>query len=266
MTPPAGWGARLLAPLAARRGVRPGGLPILMYHKIKPAPLDPWTVAPDQLDRQLGYLNSAGYQAISCDQLIRSLNGQAALPPLPVLITFDDGYADHRLYAYPLLERHRLRATLFLPVKFIGRENQWDGGGERLLDYDQLRAMSADRVEFALHSYAHGNYRRMTLDEIEADLRQGLDALRRQELPLVAALAYPYGRDPGRRLLGRGRVRAMLSGLGIQCGLRIGNRINHLPIRDRFALTRIDIRREDTIETFRRKLEGPATNRNQNRQ
>ncbi len=212
-----------------------GQLPILMYHKVKPTALDPWTVSVAELDRQFGHLESAGYQAISCRELVNCLNRRAALPARPVLITFDDGYADFLQHAYPLLKSHALRATMFLPVKFIGRENEWDGGGERLLDYDELRAMSADVVEFGLHSYAHGNYRRMSLSEIETDLRQGVDELERHELPFIRALAYPYGRDPTRRCLRRGAVRALLESLGIDCGLRIGNRPNDLPISDRYS-------------------------------
>jgi peptidoglycan/xylan/chitin deacetylase (PgdA/CDA1 family) len=231
-----------------------GGLPILMYHKVKPAALDPWTVTLIQLDRQFDYLKSASYQAITCRELIEHLNARAALPEKPILITFDDGYADNLLHACPLLERHGLRATMFLPVKFIGGENEWDGGGERLLDYDQLKSMSPDVIEFGLHSFAHGNYCRMSPGEIEADLRRGIAGLESRGLPFVRALAYPYGRSPLRRWGGRGAMRTLLKSLGIECGLRIGNRVNRLPIADRHALQRLDIRREGTLETFRRKL------------
>jgi len=231
-------------------------LPILMYHKVKPVALDPWTVTVAELDRQFRFLNSAGYRTISCGELVNHLNRQFSLPEKPVLITFDDGYADNLLHAYPLLVRHGLRATMFLPARFIGGENQWDGGGERLLDYDELRTMSVEVVEFGLHSFGHGNYRRMSLGDLEADLRQGIAELERHGLPFIRALAYPYGRDPARRCCGRRAVHALLASLGIECGLRIGNRVNRLPITNRYALQRIDIRREDTLETFCRKLAG----------
>jgi peptidoglycan/xylan/chitin deacetylase (PgdA/CDA1 family) len=251
---------RALLPFAGH-WLRPheGELPILMYHKVKPTALDPWTVSVAELDRQFAHLNSAGYRSISCRDLANDLNRTAALPAKPVLITFDDGYANNLLHACPLLERHGLRATMFLPVKFIGGENEWDGGGELLLGYDQLRAMSPEVVEFGLHSYAHGNYRRMSLGELEADLRQCIAGLERNELPFVRALAYPFGRDPARRCFRWGAVRTLLTSLGIECGLRIGNRVNRLPITNRYSLQRIDIRGDDTLETFCRKLEGRST-------
>ncbi len=48
----------------------------------------------------------------------------------------------------------------------------------------------------------------------------------------------------------------LLASLGIQCGLRIGNRVNRLPIGNRYGLTRIDIRSADTLEMFCSKLDG----------
>ena len=229
-------------------------LPILLYHKVQPVAGDPWTVTVAELDRQWDYLRSCGYQAIACSDLVRHLNREAALPRRPVLITFDDGYANNLLHAYPLLERHGLRATVFLPAKFVGGENQWDGGGERLLNYGELRSMSPEVVEFGLHSYAHDNYRRMSLGQIEADLRKCLAEFERHELPFVRALAYPYGGDPQRRIFGRRDVRRLLAALGIECGLRLGNRTNRLPIGNRYSIRRIDIRRDDTLEMFAGKL------------
>ncbi len=232
-----------------------GRLPILMYHKVKPTAADRWTVAAGELDRQLAYLRSAGYRAISCRELSDYLDGQGRLPERPLLITFDDAYADNLEHAYPLLVRHALRATMFLPAQYIGGVNRWDGGGEALLGCDQLRSMSPEVIEFGLHSLAHGNYRRMSLAEIREDARQAIALLEALGLPLVRAMAYPYGRDPARRSLRRRAVHALWTSLGIRCGLRIGNRVNRLPIADRYGLERIDVRADDTLESFCRKLD-----------
>ncbi len=229
------------------------GLPVLMYHHVHPERRDPLSVTPDQFEAQLQYLSAAGYQPITCQQLIEHLDRQVPLPARPILLTFDDGYVDNLQYAVPLLERYRFKATIFLPVGLLGETNRWDGGQERLLSAEQLAALNPKAIELGLHSLMHDNYLQMTPAQIGSDVRRCLKSLRTQGLPFAAALAYPFGKYPRNRATSRA-MQAELKAAGVSCALRIGNRVNRLPLGNRYELRRINIKGSDTPWEFRTKV------------
>ncbi len=94
-------------------------VPILMYHYISAnphAPGDPLrtrlSVSPAQFAQQLAYLHLAGYTTITLDDLVDALYMRSSLPPKPVILTFDDGYADFFTNAYPLLSMGTRRRSM----------------------------------------------------------------------------------------------------------------------------------------------------------
>ena len=99
------------------------GFPIFMLHRVLPereACYDPEMVTPiEMFDGFLGWL-SERYEVVSIPELVR----ERAEPPNRVkalcALTFDDGWRDTYLHAFPLLQRYRMTATVFLAVRFIG--------------------------------------------------------------------------------------------------------------------------------------------------
>src|SRR5215213_5434308 len=85
-------------------------IPILMYHQVTPQPLDclgKYAVTVRSFAAQMAWLALTKYTAITLDQLIEHRAGRGALPPRPVLITFDDGFQDVFDYAVPILQQQR---------------------------------------------------------------------------------------------------------------------------------------------------------------
>jgi len=68
------------------------------------------------------------FSPISMENLQQCLQGQIALPPRPLLITFDDGYQDIQTHALPVLEELSIPATVFLASDYMGSQRmfQWD--------------------------------------------------------------------------------------------------------------------------------------------
>ena len=65
------------------------------------------------------------------------------LPDKPVLLTFDDGYADLAEYALPVLRRYGFGAGVFIVTGQVGGTNAWDearsSGTHHLLTREQIR-------------------------------------------------------------------------------------------------------------------------------
>lgn len=101
------------------RRFRPGKkLQILMYHKITSGS-DPLglTISPDLFARQLQYLTEQ-YTIISLAEAVYRLES-GAIDRDFVVITFDDGYRDNYSVAYPILQRFKAPATIFVTVDAV---------------------------------------------------------------------------------------------------------------------------------------------------
>lgn len=134
-------------------------VPVLMYHYVRPLP-DPnvdhlgygLSVSPEALREQLQYLDTKGYTTITPEELYQSLESPKSLPAKPILLTFDDGYADFYTAAYPLLKEFNMKATLAVVTGFVG-----DAQG-RYVTWSQLREMqSSGLVTMSAHSQSHIN-------------------------------------------------------------------------------------------------------------
>ena len=96
---------------AQEEGVR---LPILMYHSIlkDSARQGNYVVSPDVLAADLDALQQRGYETVTVSDLLAYVQDGEPLPEKPVMITFDDGYYNNYVYAYPLLQQRGMRAVL----------------------------------------------------------------------------------------------------------------------------------------------------------
>jgi peptidoglycan/xylan/chitin deacetylase (PgdA/CDA1 family) len=241
----------------------PSGLPILLYHKVSLDQNDALTISADHLDRQLAYIDSNGYTPISFAELKAALDGLRTLPAKPVIVTFDDGYVSTYELAYPLLVKHDVKATIFLPTAFIGGNAGWSGGSEPLMSYEMIRQLAANPpagnklagnlIEFALHGHRHESYERYSAAQIESDLSQCLHTLDASGCAFSRVFAYPYGRMPRGPSANR-TMREFFRRNKIYFAARIGSRINALPPRDVYELKRTAVRGTDSFWEFRTKL------------
>ena len=99
---------------------------VLMYHRVLSAEARAATAShPGYLlsdatfARQMAYLKRC-FTVLSERQFVQHLDEGRPFPDSSCLITFDDGWHDNLTHALPVLRRHDLPATIYLPVNFVG--------------------------------------------------------------------------------------------------------------------------------------------------
>jgi len=93
-------------------------VPVLMYHHVSPSE-GAITASPKNFEDQLAWLSSHGYGSLTTDEFAAHLAGEP-VPDKSVLITFDDGYLDNWVHAFPLLKKYGYKAVIFLVTAWVG--------------------------------------------------------------------------------------------------------------------------------------------------
>ena len=172
-------------------------LPILMYHRVvKEEPSVTkfnLHVTQANLEEQLLFLKEHEFTTLTFEDLLTR-----RLPPKPILLTFDDGYEDNHKYLLPLLEKHKMKAVIYILADRKHRNNFWDipkGEPEAaLLKETQIREMAASGlVEFGSHSFSHVKLTTAPAKQADKEISGSKKALEDLLGKTVFSFAYPYG-------------------------------------------------------------------------
>ena len=170
-------------------------LPVLLYHHVGPSL--PGTryaglsVSQEKFERQTRWLARKGYAGIRPADWLAWLLHRNPLPSKPVLLTFDDGYADFPDYALPVLLRYGFRAVVFVVTGWIGARNSWDGAP--LMTAHQIRQCSAHGMEFGAHSRTHPDLTSLSGTQLREEIAGSGEDLSAIIGTRVTSFAYPYG-------------------------------------------------------------------------
>lgn len=126
---------------------------------------------------QMRSLVERGFHAIPLATLVDALERHATVPDRSVVLTFDDGWANHYRNVFPILRRLGLTATFFVYTTPIGSDG-------RYMTWEQLSEMQAAGMTIGAHSWTHG-----PLTEAHKWLRDEVTASRNE-------LAHHLGRAP----------------------------------------------------------------------
>ena len=228
---------------------------ILMYHSIDQDPLDVHTVSPMAFEEQMHFL-ATRCNIIPLDQLVDHLDGKGSLPDNPVVITFDDGWANNYTVAYPILKKYRLPATMFVIPEWIAscemaQTSKTQPNEKRHMTWDQIREMSRHGISIGAHTISHRSLPTLTLQKVRYELLESKARLEQQLGQPVRFFAYPYGafRDLNRN------IARMVAECGYACAVTSLSGTNG-PSADLYALRRTEIEASDGMYVFGRVMAG----------
>jgi peptidoglycan/xylan/chitin deacetylase (PgdA/CDA1 family) len=221
-----------------------------MYHEIADttATTSRLAVPPEAFADQLAYLRDAGFNGVTAGELSSILaGGPGELPERPVVVTFDDGYADFYSHALPLLKQHDLTATIFMTTGWIGVE----GVAKRMLNWTQLAEVAEYGIEIGAHTCKHPQLDQLRERELREELSVSRSLLEDKLGFAVPGLAYPFGYSSR-------KVRQVARDLGYAYGYAVDN-ILSTSAADNFAIPRLTVGRGTTMDSFIAMVNGQDT-------
>lgn len=175
------------------------GIPILMYHMVSErkqgSKINKLRVSPEKFRRQMQFLKKKGYQSISFFDLVNYFKKGSINIDKPVIITFDDGYKDNYINAFPILKEFGYKAVFFIVTDFIDEESLWNiEDKEKLMNWDDIKEMFKAGMEFGSHTVSHPlmvNYSREKLFNEIGDSKRTLEKILGTG---IVCFSYPFGK------------------------------------------------------------------------
>ena len=132
-------------------------VPVLLYHSITDEPDGHLEVSPETFEKQMRFLSENGYHAVTAGELIDYVYHGGTLPDKPVFISFDDGYTDNYEYAWPILERYGMKATIYAIGVSVGHDRFYKDTRFEMTPHfscEQAREMiSSGVIDVQSHTY-----------------------------------------------------------------------------------------------------------------
>ncbi len=133
-------------------------VPIIMYHNILKtnSRSSKFIVTENQFEEDLKYLKEKGYNTVVMEDLVAYVYDNKPLPEKPIVLSFDDGYYNNYVYAYPLLKEYGYRGVLSVIGYYtdLYTENGEKNENYSHVTWDDIKEMSTSGViELQNHSY-----------------------------------------------------------------------------------------------------------------
>lgn len=149
-------------------------VPVLMYHHVLPKSAF-LSSSLEEFRSQMEFLYKNNYKTLTSEEFYLYKQKKLKLPKKSVFLTFDDGWRDNFIYAYPILKEFSLHATIFLVSQWINEASKKDEAYIEayheeakklaqsqaravLMNWEEVKEMKASGlIDFHSHTYSHSD-------------------------------------------------------------------------------------------------------------
>jgi peptidoglycan/xylan/chitin deacetylase (PgdA/CDA1 family) len=165
-------------------------VPVLMYHRIVPrsesaGSISGLVVPPETFSAQMKALFDAGWHSITMATLADEMETDTTIPPKTFVITFDDGWYDGYVYAFPIMRKYGFVGTCYV---ITGRIDSAD-----FLSTQELRTLEAAGNDIGNHTVNHTSLPTVSMARATQEVENASEAIARAVGHRPVSLAYPMG-------------------------------------------------------------------------
>src|SRR4030065_48309 len=239
---------------------------VLMYHGVDARQTDfildnpSLVISTKNFEEQIKYL-SKSYNIISIHDLAAHIKKKTPFLPNSVVITFDDGLKNNFINAFPILQKYKVKTTVFLTTGYIDTlKISWSNKfgikinkeeiKDLYLSWKEIKKMADAGISFGSHTSTHPVLSVLDYEKAEKEI---VDSKKNIEVKLnkkINLFAYPYGNEGSFDL----NIKKILINYNFLCAVSTIEGLNSLN-SDLYELKRISMV-DEPLYYFKLRIEG----------
>lgn len=148
-----------------------GNLSIFIFHRVSELPDPLFPSEPDSVhfNKMMGWIKS-WFNVLPLDLAVEALRS-GKLPARAAAITFDDGYADNKIVALPILQKHGLSATFFIATGFLDGGRMWNDSVIEAIRHAEGKVLNLSSLNLGSHPIGSIPEKRTSISKILSEIK-----------------------------------------------------------------------------------------------
>lgn len=155
-----------------------------------------WTISVENFEEEMKYLHDNNYKTLTMEEFYKWKKGEIEVPFKSVLITFDDGLLSNYHYAFPILKKYNINASVFAIGKCIVKSDEdsdeWNGNIVTYMSRNILKKCKEEYPNVEIYSHTYALHEKGDINKSIEDINNDFDTFS-EKIKKTEYLAYPFG-------------------------------------------------------------------------